>query len=395
MKTYLDNAATTKTDGLVVKAMLPFFSEKYGNASSLHDFGGEAREALEESRAKIAKAINASPEEIIFTSGGTEADNLALQEVAYPNRDKGNHIITSKIEHPAVLKTCEFLEKDGFEITYLNVDSEGFVDLEQLEKSITAKTILVSVMHANNEIGTVQDIEKIGKICSGKGIYFHTDAVQSFTKLPIDVKKMNIDLASFSAHKIHGPKGIGALYVKKGTKIHSLMHGGGQERNLKPGTENIAGAVGFAKAVEIADEKDIKNMEELRDYFIEKVEKEIPDAVLTGSRKKRLCNNINFRFAYVEGEAMLIKLNMKGIACSTGSACSQRNLKPSHVLLALGIRPYEAHGSLRFTISKYTKRAELNYTVQELAKIIKELRAISPLKKGVNYEIRGVSEHKH
>jgi len=379
MKIYLDNGATTQVDKEVVKAIEPYFLKTYGNASSLHIFGQEAKAALENSREIIAKKINAEPEEIIFTSGGTESDNIALQEIAYTNRDKGNHIITTKIEHHAIEKTCEALEKDGFKITYLDVDKDGFIDIEQLKKEITNKTILVSIIHANNEIGTIQDIEAIGKLCQEKNIYFHTDAVQSFTKTEIDVKKQNITLASFSAHKIHGPKGIGALYIKKATKIHSLMHGGSQENNLRAGTENIPSIVGFAKAVEIAKQEDCKNMGKLRDYFIEKVEKQIPETKLNGSRNKRLCNNINITFKYIEGEALLLKLDDKGIAVSTGSACSSKDLRPSHVLLSVGLHPAMAHGSIRFTLSKYTTKEELDYTIKHLKEAVEELRKVSPL----------------
>ncbi len=379
MKCYLDNGATTKVDQEVVKAMLPYMEETYGNASSLHKFGQDAKATLEESRETIAKAIKAQPEEIIFTSGGTESDNLALKGIAFANKDKGRHIITTKIEHHAVTKTCKFLENDGFKVTYLDVDKEGFIDLDQLKKAITKETILVSVIHANNEVGTIQDIEKIGKICKDHNIYFHTDAVQSFTKTIIDVEKQNITLASLSAHKIHGPKGIGALYIKKGTKIKKIMDGGSQENKLRAGTENIPGIVGFAKAVEIANQENFKNMQMLRDYFIEKVEKEIPETNLNGSKKQRLCNNINITFKYIEGEALLIKLDDKGIAVSTGSACSSKELRPSHVLIAMGIPPSVAHGSIRFTLSKYTTKEELDYTINYLKEAVKELRDMSPL----------------
>ncbi len=379
MKVYLDNGATTKMDDAVIKAMLPFFNIKYGNASSLHEFGREAREALEKARCTIAKKINAEPEEIIFTSGGTESDNLAIKGVAYANRDKGNHIITSKIEHHAVMNTCKQLEKEGFSVTYLSVDKEGFVNLNELKKSIGKKTILVTIIHANNEIGTIQNIEDIGKICREKNIYFHTDAVQSFTKTALDVKKINVDLASFSAHKIHGPKSAGALYIKKGTKIQKLFDGGSHEFKLRAGTENVAGAVGFAKAIELSSDKEIKYMEKLRNDFIEKTLKKIPDCYLNGPKEKRLCNNINITFRFVEGEALLMRLDMKGIAVSTGSACSSKSLEPSHVLKAIGLRPEESHGSIRFTISRFTTKQELDYALENLEKIVKELREISPL----------------
>lgn len=378
MKVYFDNGATTMVDKEVVKAMQPYFTEKFGNASSLHNFGQEAKEALEKSREVIAKRINADPNEIIFTSGGTESDNLAIKGIAYANKDK-NHIITTKIEHHAVEKTCEALEKQGFKMTWLDVDKDGFIDLEKLKKEITEKTILVSIIHGNNEIGTIQDIETIGKLCKEKNIYFHTDAVQSFTKTEIDVKKQNITLATFSAHKIHGPKGIGALYIKKGTKLKKLIHGGPQENNLRAGTENIPYIVGFAKAVELAKQEDCKEMEKLRDYFIEKVEKEIPEVKLNGSRKERLCNNINIIFKYIEGEALLLRLDDQGIAVSTGSACSSRELKPSHVLTAIGVPPAMAHGSIRFTLSRFTTKEELDYTIKHLKEVVQELRNLSPL----------------
>ena len=400
MKCYLDNGATTQVDKEVVKAMQPYFTETYGNASSLHTFGQEAKKALEKSRETIAKAINASPEEIIFTSGGTESDNLAIKGIAYANKEKGNHIITTKIEHHAVQNSCKALEKEGFKVTWLDVDKEGFVNLEQLKKEINDKTILVSIIHANNEIGTIQDIEAIGTICklwnsknskglgnsknfqSEKNIYFHTDSVQSFTKTNIDVKKQNITLASFSAHKIHGPKGIGALYIKKGTKIKKLNDGGSQENNLRAGTENIPYIVGFAKAVEIAQKANYQEMEKLRDYFIEQIEKGVPEVKLNGSRTERIPNNANITFKYIEGEAVLIKLDDRDIAVSTGSACSSRELRPSHVLTAIGLDPAIAHGSIRFTLSKYTTKEELDYTIKNVKEVVAELRSISPLWKG-------------
>lgn len=382
MKVYLDNGATTMVDKEVGKAMQPYFIEIYGNASSLHKSGQEAKKALEQSREIIAKRINALPEEIIFTSGGTESDNLAIKGVAYALKDRGNHIITTKIEHHAVENTCRALEREGFKVTWLDVDKDGFIGLGQLKNSITEKTILVSIIHGNNEIGTIQDIEAIGKICKEKNVYFHTDAVQSFTKTEIDVKKQNITLASFSAHKLHGPKGIGALYIKKGAKIKKLSDGGSQESNLRAGTESIHSIVGFAKAVELAKEEDCKKMEKLRDYFIERVEKEIPEVILNGSREKRLCNNANITFKYIEGEALLIKLDDEGIAVSTGSACSSRDLKPSHVLIAIGLHHAMAHGSIRFTLSKYTTKEELDYTLKSLKEAVAELRSISPLWRG-------------
>jgi len=362
--------------------MQPYFSEKFGNASSLHTYGQIAKQALEKSRETIAKKINAEPNEIIFTSGGTESDNLAIKGVAYANKEKGNHIITTKIEHHAIQKSCEALEKEGFNITWLDVDKDGFINLEKLKNSITEKTVLISIIHGNNEIGTIQDIDKIGELCKEKNIYFHTDAVQSFTKIPIDVKKQNITLASFSAHKIHGPKGVGALYVKKGTKLKKLSDGGPQESTIRAGTENIPNIVGFAKAVELAKKEDCKKMQKLKDYFIEKIEKDIPEVKLNGSRKQRLCNNINITFKYIEGEALLLRLDDKGIAVSTGSACSSRELKPSHVLTAIGLHPAMAHGSIRFTLSRFTTKEELDYTIKNLKEAVADLRKVSPLWRG-------------
>jgi cysteine desulfurase len=372
MKVYLDNGATTKVAKEVVEAMNEFNSEKYGNASSLHSFGNEASEALSEARKKIAEFLGCSGEEIIFTSGGSESDNLAIKGVAYLKKE--GHIITSKIEHPAVLETCKFLEKKGFEVSYLNVDDEGFVSLEELEKEIKKDTILVSIMHANNEIGTIQDIDKIGEVCKKKGVLFHTDAVQSFGKVDIDLE--NIDLLSISSHKIHGPKGVGALYIKKGVRLEKQVHGGGHEFNLRAGTENVAGIVGFGKAVELIDNG---RMLELRDKLVEKVLDEISDVKLNGS-KDRLCNNANFSFKFVEGEALVLRLDSEGIAVSTGSACSTHSLEPSHVLLAIGIKREDSHGSLRLTLSRYTTEKEIDYCVDKLKKIIKELREISPFK---------------
>jgi cysteine desulfurase len=382
MKAYLDNGATTMVDPKVLEAMKPYFTVKYGNASSLHSFGREANDALEKAREVIAKRINAEPAEIIFTSGGTESDNLAVKGVAYANQEKGNHIITSAIEHPAVLNTCRMLEKKGFKVTYLKVDRFGFIDLKQLKKEINDKTILVTIMHANNEIGTIQDINAIGRICKENGVIFHSDSVQSFTKVPIDVKNTNVDLLSFSAHKIHGPKGIGALYIRKGTSIKKMQHGGSQEFNMRAGTENVAGAVGFAKAVELAKEKDNVYIRKLSNRLINGLKK-IPDTLLNGPLgEKRLCNNVNFIFRFIEGEAMLLHLDAKGIAVSTGSACSQRDLKPSHVLTAIGLRPDVAHGSIRFTMSKFNTAKEIDYTIKCVKEVVENLRQISPLRRG-------------
>lgn len=380
MRVYLDNAATTRAAPEVVEAMQPFFTEKYGNASSIHSFGEEAKDALENARQLIANYINAEPEQIVFTSGGTESDNLAIKGAAYALKNKGKHIITSKFEHPAVLECCQALEKEGFEVTYLNVSKDGFVNAEELKKAIRDDTILVTIMHANNEIGTIQDIDKIGKTCSEKEVVFHTDAVQSLGKIPLDVKEVNVDFVSFSAHKIHGPKGIGALFVRNKKQLQPLFHGGAQEFGLRPGTENVSGAVGFAKAVDMLSEIDVKRMTELRDYLIEKL-LEIPEACLNGARENRLCNNVNVSFSHIEGESVLLGLDDKGVAVSTGSACTSKKLEPSHVLLALGIKPEEAHGSIRLSLSKYTTKEEIDYVINAAKEVVENLRKISPLGK--------------
>ncbi|MAG07637.1 cysteine desulfurase NifS [Candidatus Pacearchaeota archaeon] len=376
---YLDNSSTTKIDDLVIETMKPFLSEKYGNASSIHALGIEAKKALEDSRKIIADSINADLGEIIFTSSGTESNNLALKGIAFANREKGNHLITTKIEHKSVLETCKWLETQGFEITYLNVDSEGFINLEELEKSITPQTILVSVIHGNNEIGTIQDIEAIGQICKEKDIYFHTDACQSFTKTLIDAEKQNISLMSLNSHKIHGPKGVGALYVKKGVKIDSLLHGGGQESGIRSGTEDIHGIVGFAEAVKLVDKKYVDLMIDLRDKLIEGILK-IPDSRLNGAAgRERLCNNVNVSFRKVEGEAICGLLDEERVCASTGSACAEKTLDPSHVLSALGLIHEDLNGSLRLTLSKFTTEEEIDYVVRILPGIINKLRELSPL----------------
>jgi len=375
---YLDNAATTKTDPKVVKAMVPYFITKYGNASSLHKLGTEAKNALEDSRKTIAKYINAKPEEIIFTSGGTESNNLTVKGLALEK--KSGHIITTKIEHDCVMNACKWLETLGFKVTYLNVDGEGFINLKELEDSIQHNTILVSIIHANNEIGTIQNIEEIGKICKKHDISLHIDAAQSFTKVPIDVKKQNLSFVTLNAHKIHGPKGVGALYIRKGIKITPLSHGGGHELNLRSGTENISGIVGFAKAVKISSSSNVKQMKKLRNYLIKEIMEKIPNVKLNGpTGDKRLCNNINFSFQGIEGEAIGALLNANGIASSTGSACSSKSLEPSHVLLAIGLIPEQAHGSLRLTISKYTTKQELDFAINKLVSAVKRLRIMSPL----------------
>ncbi len=376
---YFDNAATTKVDERVLKAMLPYFSKKYGNASSLHLMGEEARRAIEESRVTIAKSIGAKYKEIIFTGSGTEANNFVMKGLFFKNYPTKNHIITTKIEHDCILNSCKWLETQGAKVTYLDVDEKGFIDLEQLRTSITDKTIVVSVIHGNNEIGTIQDLEAIGKICKEKGVLFHTDACQSFTKVPINVKKYNLDLVTLNAHKIHGPKGVGALYIQEGVKIVPLFHGGGHEFKLRSSTENVAGIVGFAKAVKIANNRDVKKMKKLRDKLIEGI-LEIPNTKLNGAEKdKRLCNNINICFNNIEGEAIGNFLNSKGIFGSTGSACSSKSLEPSHVLLALGMTPLQANSSIRLSISKYTTEQEIDYVLKELKKIVEKLRRISPI----------------
>jgi len=385
---YLDHAATTPLDERVLKAMRPFFWQKFGNASSVHSFGTEAREAIEKSRRLVAKAIGARPEEIYFTSGGTESDNIAVQEIAYTNRERGKHIVTSAIEHHAVGETCEFLEKDGFTVSRIGVDKHGFVDMGGLEKAVGKKTTLVSVMHANNEIGTIEPIAEIGKICAEKGAYFHTDAVQSVGKEKIDVRKMNIDLLSSSAHKFYGPKGAGFLFVKEGTEIHPLMHGGGHERGLRSGTENVPGIVGTAAALQIA-EKEMEK-EAARERALAKklangallIENSWINGPPIGG--KRLSNNVNIGIDFVEGESMVLMLSDKGIAASTGSACSSKSLEPSHVLRAIGLPHVKCHGSLRFTLGRGTVAKDIDYVLSALPGIVGKLRAISPLHKGID-----------
>ncbi|MFH0869520.1 MAG: cysteine desulfurase family protein [archaeon] len=378
---YLDNAATTQMDEKVIKAMMPYFDQRYGNASSTHSKGREAKEAMEKARRTIAKSIGANAEEIIFTSGGTEANNFALKGVAFANRSKGNHIIITKIEHDCVLNSCKWLEKQGFKVTYLDVDSEGFVSPEALEKAITPQTIIVSIIHGNNEIGTIQDLKTLGAVCRKNNIYFHTDACQSYTKTELDVKKQNLDLVTLNAHKIHGPKGVGALYIRKGVNLPAWQHGGGHERNLRSGTENIPGIIGFAEAVNIAmDSKHVKNMTKLRDKLIDGIKKNIPESKLNGPHgDKRLCNNINFVFNRIEGEAIGGYLDLKDISSSTGSACSSHSLEPSHVLQALGLNKGDANGSLRLSLSRFTTEEEIDIVLKELPPIIKKLRIISPL----------------
>ncbi|MBR6643826.1 MAG: cysteine desulfurase NifS [Lachnospiraceae bacterium] len=379
---YLDNAATTKTKPEVVEAMLPYFTEKFGNPSSVYGFASQNKEAVTVAREQIAKALNALTQDIYFTAGGSEADNWALKAAVEAYKDKGNHIITTKIEHHAILHTCEYLEKNGCEVTYLDVDEYGVVNLEQLKKAIKPTTILISVMYANNEIGTVQPIREIGQIAKEHGVLFHTDAVQAFGQLPIDVIAENIDMLSASGHKLNGPKGIGFLYIKKGLKLRSLIHGGAQERKRRAGTENVPGIVGFGKAVELAVagmEEKIRKETELRDYMIERVLAEIPYVRLNGHRTLRLPNNANFSFQFIEGESLLIMLDMKGICASSGSACTSGSLDPSHVLLAIGLPHEIAHGSLRLTLSEETTKEEIDFTIDRLKEIVANLRNMSPL----------------
>jgi cysteine desulfurase len=381
---YVDHSATTPLASEVLQAMLPYFSDKFGNASSLHSFGREAKEALEESRGKVAALLGADPEEIIFTSGGTESDNLALKGIAYRSREKGqgNHIITTAIEHPAILETCRKLENQGFSITYLPVTREGLVDLEILESAIRKETILISVMHANNEIGTIQPLEDIGKIAKEKEIYFHTDAVQTAGKIPIDVQKMELDLLSISAHKLYGPKGIGALYVRKGTRLDSIIQGGGHERNLRSGTENIPGIIGLAKAAELAQQDmmiESERLLRLRDRLAGLVLDQVKDSWINGTMAERLPSNLNFGFRYVEGESLLMFLDSKGIAVSTGSACSSHKLEPSHVLMALGLPAEECHGSLRITMGRSNTEEDIDNVGSAIVEAVKRFRGISAL----------------
>ncbi len=386
MRVYMDYAATTPVDPRVFKAMKPYFSKKYGNSVSLHKQGREAKEAVEQSRKIIADMMNAKSNELIFLSSATESTNMALKGIAFANKKKGKHLVISKVEHHCVLEPARWLEKQGFEITRLPVDRFGFIDTNQLEEAIRKDTILVSVMHANNEIGTIQNIEKIGEICEEKGVYFHSDAAQSFGKIPIDVKKMNIDLLSVSSHKMYGPKGVGGLYINGGTKIEPLLHGGGHEFGKRSSTVNVAGIVGFAEATRIQKKEmnsDAKNEIKLRDKLIKEL-LQIEDAHLNGHPTRRLPNNVNLWFAYIEGESLLMQLDINGVSASTGSACSSESLEASHVLLAIGLKPQEAHGSLRLSLGKYTTDQDVDYVLEVVPKSVERLRQISPFKKGWN-----------
>ncbi|GAE89025.1 cysteine desulfurase NifS [Acetivibrio straminisolvens] len=379
---YLDHAATTPVNPQVLEAMLPYFSNKFGNASSIYSIGRESKKAIEEAREKVAKAIGALPREVFFTGSGTEADNWAIKGVAYANRDKGRHIITTAIEHHAVLHACQYLESDGFEVTYLPVDENGLVSPEQVQDAIRPDTILITIMFANNEIGTIQPIGEIGKIARERGVIFHTDAVQAVGNVPINVVDLNVDLLSMSGHKFYGPKGVGALYIRKGVKITSFMHGGAQERGRRASTENVAGIVGMGKAIELATqniEENNKKLIELRDRTIEEVTKKIPFVKLNGDRYKRLPGNVNFSFEFIEGESLLLMLDMKGIAASSGSACTSGSLDPSHVLLAIGLPHEIAHGSLRLTFGVENTHEDIDYLMEVLPMIVNRLREMSPL----------------
>lgn len=379
---YLDNAATTKTAPEVVEAMLPYFTEHYGNPSSIYGFAAANKDVITKSREEIASVIGAKSNEIYFTAGGSESDNWALKATVEAYGKKGKHIITSKIEHHAILHTCEYLQQQGVDVTYLDVDENGVVDLEQLKASIREDTILISIMYANNEIGTIQPIREIGEIAHEHGILFHTDAVQAFGQIPVDVNECHIDMLSSSGHKLNGPKGIGFLYIRKGVKIRSFIHGGAQERKRRAGTENVPGIVGFGAAAERAGNTMKERMEKetkLRDYLIARIEEEIPYCRLNGDRTKRLPNNVNFSFQFVEGESLLIMLDMKGICASSGSACTSGSLDPSHVLLAIGLPHEIAHGSLRMTLSEETTKEDLDFVVESLKEIVGTLRKMSPL----------------
>jgi cysteine desulfurase len=379
---YMDHSATTPVAPEVLAAMLPYFGEKFGNASSLHRSGREAKEALEDSREKVAALLGARAEEIIFTSGGTESDNLALKGIARKNRKHGKHIITTQIEHPAILETCRALEKEGFEVTYLPVTAEGLVELSTLEASIRPDTILISVMHANNEVGTIQPLEEIGRLAAERDIYLHSDAVQSVGKIPVNVDDLGVDLLSLSAHKLYGPKGVGALYIRKGTKLESIIQGGGHERRLRSGTENISGIVGLARAAELAERdmpREAERLAGLRDRLAELVLGKVKDAWINGTTKKRLPGNLNFGFKYVEGESLLLFLDSKGICVSTGSACSSHKLEPSHVLMSLGLKPEECHGSLRITLGMSNTLDEVEYVAESIVEAVERFRGISAL----------------
>jgi len=379
---YMDHSATSPVDPEVFEAMKPYFIDSFGNASTLYSLGREGKKAMESAREEVASIIGAEPKEIIFTGGGTESDNIAILGTAYKLKKKGNHIITSDIEHPAVDETCKYLEKNGFNVTYLPVYKDGIVKIKDLEDAITDKTILITIMHANNEIGTIQPIAEIGKIARENKIYFHTDAVQTVGKIPVNVKELNVDMLSLSAHKLYGPKGIGALYLRQGVRIEPIMHGGGHEKGIRPGTENIPGIVGLGKACSIAKEnlqRDAQKLISLRDMLIDGVLAENEDSYLNGHRTKRLPNNANFRFTGIEGESLILHLDAKGIATSTGSACSSTKLEPSHVLMAIGLKEVEAHGSLRISLGHENTEEDIEYTITAIKEVVEKLRKMSPL----------------
>ncbi len=379
---YFDNSATTKINERVLKSMLPYLKENYGNASSIYSLGRESRGAIDSAREKVAKALGCDSKEIFFTNSGTESDNWAIKGVAFANREKGNHIITSRIEHHAVLHTCEYLEKQGFEVTYLPVKKNGVVDIKELKKAIRKETILISIMYANNEIGTIEPIKEIGEIAKEKGIYFHTDAVQAVGNVEINLNELNIDLLTLSGHKFNGPKGIGVLYIKNGVRIENLLHGGGQERGKRASTENVANIVGLGEAIELATQdikKKNKYVSNLREKCIEGILEKIPDTILNGDRDKRLPGNVNVCFKYIEGESILLMLDRLGICASSGSACTSGSLDPSHVLLAIGLDHETAHGSLRLSFSKDNTEEEIDYLLEVLPDIISKLRRMSPL----------------
>ena len=381
-RVYLDYAATSPCDPQVLEAMEPFFFDKPGNASSMHSFGQEAKKGVEDSREILASSIGAKPEEIIFTSGGTESNNNVIFGTAEALKSKGNHIITSVIEHHAISEPCSYLEKKGFEITYVKVDKDGLISPEDVKKAITDKTILVSIMHANNEIGTIQPIQEIGKLVKEKEIYFHTDAVQTIGHIPINVNDLNVDFLSLSAHKFYGPKGVGALFIKKGVRVERLLYGGDQERGRRPSTYNTPGIVGLGKAIELCGkniDNETKEQVRLRDKMIKEIPQIVPEVKLNGHPKIRLPNNVNFSIRYIEGESILLSLDMLGIALSTGSACTSSSLEPSHVLLAIGLDHATAHGSLRITMGRWTKESDIDYLLEHLPKVVDKLRAMSPL----------------
>ena len=378
---YLDHAATTPMRPEILEVMRTYFLERFGNPSSLHTYGLEARKAIEDAREQIAHSIGATPPEIVFTSGGTESDNMALRGVLRAGSGESDHIITSAIEHPAVLETCKFLERLGHEVTYVSVDVEGRINSSEVEEAIRDNTRLISIMHANNEIGSIQPIAEVGAIAASHCVYMNTDAVQSVGKIPVDVAALNVDMLSISSHKIYGPKGVGCLYVRKGTKLKPLIFGGGHERGLRSGTENVPGIVGFSEAMRLASEDFADNVriQRLRDELIDAVLREISDTRLNGGKERRLPNNANFSFSYIEGESLVLRLNAKGIAGSTGSACSSKKLEPSHVLLAIGLDPVDAHGSLRLTLGRDTTEADVQYVNEVLPEIVDQLRQMSPL----------------